>query len=61
MYENPETSGVPIPDQRLGRSGKIHNRKPGMRASEESDHATVPMSQPNKEGQPAAEVGEGRA
>ena len=28
---------------------------------EESDRAVVPMNQPNKEGQPSAEVGEGRA
>ncbi len=61
MHENRETSGVPSPDQRLGRSGKIQNRKPDMYAPEESDHATVPMNQPNKEGQPSAEVGEGRA
>ena len=32
-----------------------------MHAVEESDRAIVPMNQPNKEGQPSAEVGEGRA
>ena len=32
-----------------------------MNVQEKSDCAVVPMSQPNKEGQPSAEVGEGRA
>jgi hypothetical protein len=32
-----------------------------MNVQEQSDCAVVPMNQPNKEGQPSAEVGEGRA
>ena len=32
-----------------------------MHVQEESDCAVVPVKQPNKEGQPSAEVGEGRA
>ncbi len=32
-----------------------------MHALEKSDCAVVPVNQPNKEGQPSAEVGEGRA
>ena len=32
-----------------------------MNVQEKSDCAVVPMNQPNKEGQPSAEVGEGRA
>jgi hypothetical protein len=32
-----------------------------MHAVEKSDRAIVPMNQPNKEEQPSAEVGEGRA
>ena len=32
-----------------------------MNVQEESDCAVVPMNQPNKEGQPSAEAGEGRA
>ena len=32
-----------------------------MNVQEKSDCAVVPMNQPNKEGQPSAEAGEGRA
>jgi group II intron reverse transcriptase/maturase len=39
----------------------MQNRKSDMHASEESDRAIVLMNQLNKEGQPSAEVGEGRA
>jgi RNA-directed DNA polymerase len=61
MHENRETSGVPSPRRGRGRSEKMQNRTSDMHALEESDHAIVPMNQPNKEGQPSAEVGEGRA
>src|SRR5437588_11535806 len=61
MHENRETSGVPRPSRARGRSEKMQNRTSDIHASEESDHAIVPMNQPNKEGQPSAEVGEGRA
>src|SRR3954453_21963552 len=62
MHENRETSEVPRSSRGRGRSEKkMQNRKSDMHASEESDRAILPMSQPNKEGQPSAEVGEGRA
>jgi hypothetical protein len=61
MHENRETSGVPPRCRGRGRSEKMQNRTSDMHASEESDRAIVPMNQPNKEGQPPAEVGEGRA
>src|SRR3982751_2266377 len=61
MHENRETSGVPRSSRGRGRSEKMQNRKSDMHASEESDHAILPMNQPNKEGQSSAEVGEGRA
>ena len=37
------------------------NRTADMHALEKSDCAVVPVNQPNKEGQPSAEAGEGRA
>jgi RNA-directed DNA polymerase len=61
MHENRETSGAPRFCRERGRSEKIQNRTSDVYASEESDCAIVPMNQPNKEGQPSAEVGEGRA
>jgi hypothetical protein len=61
MHENRETSGVPRSDEDRGRSAKATSHKAGMYAPEESDYAAVPMNQPNKGGQPSAEVGEGRA
>ena len=60
MHENRETSGAPrYPDR--GRPEKAQSRNAGMHASEESDHATLPMNQPNNEEFSSAEVGEGRA
>jgi hypothetical protein len=61
MHENRETSGVPGSDEDRGRSAKAISHKAGMHAPEESDCVEVPMNQPNKEDQPSAEVGEGRA
>jgi RNA-directed DNA polymerase len=58
MHENRETSVAP--DAVTGRSGKACGQTPDMYAAEESDFGVVPMSQPNKSGQPLAEVGEGR-
>ena len=58
MHENRETSVTP--DAVTGRSGKAHGRTPDMHVAEESDSGVVPMNQPNKSGQPPAEVGEGR-
>ncbi len=60
MHENRETSGAPRLSQSRGRSEKAQSRTSDMHAPEESDRIIVPMNQPNKEGQPSAEVGEGR-
>lgn len=57
MHENRETSVVPA---QAGRSGKADGRTPDVYAAEEPDFGVVPMNQPNKGGQPQAEVGEGR-
>jgi len=58
MHENRETSVAP--DAVTGRSGKANGRTPDTHAAEESDSGVVPLSQPNKSGQPQAEIGEGR-
>ena len=60
MHENREISSTPWSDDR-GRSAKAMNRTAGMHALEKSDCAVLPVNQPNKEGQPSAEAGEGRA
>src|ERR1700687_3100832 len=60
MHENREgswTSWLPQQD----RSAKAINRTADMNVQEQSDCAVVPMNQPNKEGHPSAEGGEGRA
>ncbi len=59
MHENRETSGVSRSDR--DRSEKVLSRTADVYASEESDHAVVPVNQPNKERRLSAEVGEGRA
>ena len=61
MHENRETSGASRSHQDRDRSAKAISRTADMHVPEESDRAVVPMNQPNKEGQPSAEVGEGRA
>ena len=61
MHENREISEASRSHQDRDRSAKAKSRKADMHASEKSDRAVVPMNQPNKEGQPSAEVGEGRA
>ena len=61
MHENRETSGAPRMKANRGRPEKVQSRNAGMHASEESDHAIVPMNQPNIEDRSSAEVGEGRA
>src|SRR5579864_8599524 len=61
MHENRETSGVPRSTGDRGRSEKVQSRTSDMHALEGSDRAVLPMNQPNKEGQPSAEAGEGRA
>jgi hypothetical protein len=60
MHENREISSTPWSfDQ--GRSAKAINRTADMYVLEKSDCAVVPVNQPNNEGKPSAEVGEGRA
>src|SRR5262244_2834547 len=61
MHENRETSGAPRSNPDRGRPEKVQSRKAGMHASEESDHAILPMNQPNNEESSSAEAGEGRA
>src|SRR5712691_11186230 len=60
MHENREISCTSwLTDQ--DRSAKAINRTADTNVQEQSDCAVVPMNQPNKEGQPSAEAGEGRA
>jgi RNA-directed DNA polymerase len=59
MHENREISRPSWPiDQ--DRSAKAINRTADMNVREKSDCAVVPVNQPNNEGQPSAEAGEGR-
>jgi group II intron reverse transcriptase/maturase len=60
MHENREISNTPWSDDH-GRSAKAISRTADMHVLEKSDCAVVPVNQPNKEGQPSAEAGEGRA
>ena len=60
MHENRESSWASWLAQQ-DRSAKAINRTADMNVQEQSDCAVVPMNQPNKEGPPSAEVGEGRA
>ena len=60
MHENRESSLTSWLEQQ-DRSAKAINRTADTNVQEQSDCAVVPMNQPNKEGQPLAEVGEGRA
>ena len=60
MHENREISWASWLTQQ-DRSVKAINRTTDMHAQEKSDCAVVPVNQPNKEGRPSAEVGEGRA
>ena len=59
MRENRETSATSRSDRE--RSEKALSRTAGVYVAEESDQAILPTNRPNKEGQPLAEVGEGRA
>ena len=60
MHENREISCTSwSADQ--DRSAKAINRTADANAQEKSDCAVVPVNQPNKEGKPSAEVGEGMA
>jgi len=59
MHENREGSWASwLPQQ--DRSAKAINRTADMNVQEQSDCVVVPVNQPNKEGKPSAEVGEGR-
>src|SRR5450759_428663 len=59
MHENRESSWMSwLPQQ--DRSAKAINRTADVNVQEQSDCVVVPMNQPNKEGPPSAEVGEGR-
>src|SRR5215467_6951874 len=60
MHENREISSTPWSDD-PGRSAKATSRNADMHVPEKSDCAVQPVNRPNKEGQPSAEVGEGRA
>jgi len=60
MHENREISSTPRSYDR-GRSAKATSRTADRHVPEKSDCAVVPVNQSNKEGQPSAEVGEGRA
>ena len=60
MHENREISCTSWSTDQ-DRSTKAINQKADMNVQEKSDCAVVPMNQPNKEGRPSAEVGEGRA
>jgi RNA-directed DNA polymerase len=61
LHENRETSRVSRSHWQQGRSAKGTSPTADMHVLEESDRAVLPVNQPNKEGQPPAEVGEGRA
>jgi RNA-directed DNA polymerase len=60
MHENRESSRTSWLAQQ-DRSAKTINRTADMNVQEQSDCAVIPMNQPNQEGQPSEEVGEGRA
>ena len=60
MHENREISSAPWSGDQ-GRSAKAINRSADAHVLEKSDCAAVPVNQPNKEGKPSAEAGEGRA
>src|SRR5438552_5777889 len=61
MHENRETSGAPRSNSDRGRPEKVKSHNAGMYVPQESDCATIPMNQPNKEDVSSAEVGEERA
>lgn len=60
MHENREISCTSCPLQQ-DRSVKAINHNADVNVQEKSDCAVVPVSRPNKEGKPSAEIGEGRA
>src|SRR6202166_4739001 len=60
QHDNREISRTPWSAEQ-GRSAKAINRTADTNVREKSDCAVVPVNQPNNEGQPSAEAGEGRA
>ena len=60
MHENREISCTSWSTDQ-DRSAKAINRAADANVQEKSDCAVIPVNQPNKEGQPSAEVGEERA
>src|SRR5499427_8126072 len=60
MHENREISCMSWSKDQ-DRSAKAINRTADVNVQEKSDCAVVPLNRPNKEGQPSAEAGEGRA
>src|SRR5215472_15129750 len=60
MHENGEISCTSWSTDQ-DRSAKAINRKADANVQEKSDCAVIPVNQPNNEGQPSAEAGEGRA
>ena len=60
MHENREISWTSWSNDQ-DRSAKAINRTADANVQEKSDCAVLPVNQPNNEGQPSAEVGEGRA
>ena len=60
MHENRETLGPTGRDERTSPAGEGASRTARMNGVEESDCSIVPMNQPNKAEQSAAEAGEGR-
>jgi hypothetical protein len=59
MHENREISSTPSAASE-GRSVKARNRTTDMHVLEKSDCIVIPMNQPNKVAQAAAEDGEER-
>jgi hypothetical protein len=60
MHKNREICNAPWSDEQ-GRCAKAKSGKANMYVLEKSDFVVVPVNQPNKEGRPSAEAGEGRA
>src|SRR5260370_1871089 len=60
MHENREISCTSWSTDQ-DRSAKAINRAADANVQEKSDCAVIPVNQPNNEGQPSSEVGDGRA
>lgn len=61
MHENWEIFAVSQSNRKRDRSGQAPSRTTDIHAAEKSDHAVLPMNQPNNGEQSWAEVGEGSA